>query len=106
MLRAIASVRALLGEPRVEARRLAEDVRPEPERGEAAQPRGAGLILVSAQKYLAEPTAGLVLGRRVSVPAVAAQQRGIGRAMKPTEEALASVIAAVTEREALDLPAW
>ncbi len=67
---------------------------------------GADLVLVSAQKYLAAPTAGLVLGRAARVQAVRAQEQGIGRAMKPTKEALAGVAAALQEHQALDLPAW
>jgi seryl-tRNA(Sec) selenium transferase len=67
---------------------------------------GADLVVVSAQKYLAAPTAGLVLGHAAWVRAVAAQQRGIGRAMKPTKEALAGTIVALRERVALDLDGW
>jgi L-seryl-tRNA(Ser) seleniumtransferase len=67
---------------------------------------GADLVLISAQKYLAGPTAGLVLGSAALVGAVKAQQRGIGRAMKPTKEALAGVIAAVEERAALAPEDW
>jgi len=67
---------------------------------------GADLVLVSAQKYLAGPTAGLVFGRRELVRAVAAQQHGIGRAMKPTKEALAGVIAAAAERRSLVIDEW
>ncbi|MBS7789857.1 hypothetical protein KTR66_07620 [Roseococcus sp. SDR] len=67
---------------------------------------GADLLIVSAQKYLAAPTAGLVLGRAPLVAAVQAQERGIGRGMKVSKEALAGVIAALAEREALDAQAW
>lgn len=67
---------------------------------------GADLVLVSAQKYLRAPTAGLVLGRADLVAAVQAQQGGIGRAMKPTKEALAGVIAAIDVRERLPVDAW
>jgi uncharacterized pyridoxal phosphate-dependent enzyme len=59
---------------------------------------GADLVLLSAQKYLAAPTAGLVLGKPALVAALAAQHRGIGRGMKPTKEALAGVMAAVRLR--------
>lgn len=52
---------------------------------------GADLVLVSAQKYLGGPTAGLVAGRADLVAAVDAQHGGIGRAMKPSKEALAGV---------------
>ena len=67
---------------------------------------GADLVLVSAQKYLAGPTAGLIVGRRQLVRSCRAQERGIGRGMKATKEALVGVLAAVDERAALDLPAW
>lgn len=67
---------------------------------------GADLVLVSAHKYLASPTAGLAIGRRSLVQAVRAQEKGIGRAMKPTKEAICGVLAAIEERERLDLAAW
>ncbi|RYF42077.1 MAG: threonine aldolase [Comamonadaceae bacterium] len=67
---------------------------------------GADLVLLSAQKYLRAPTAGLVLGRASLVAAVDAQHGGIGRAMKPTKEALAGVIAALDQRQAMPLEAW
>src|SRR5690606_19795698 len=57
-------------------------------------------------KYLAAPTAGLVLGEAAFVAAVQAQQKGIGRAMKPSKEALVGVLAALAERARMDLPAW
>ena len=59
---------------------------------------GASLVLLSGQKYLRAPTAGLVLGRAALVAAVDAQHGGIGRAMKPTKEALAGVLAALQAR--------
>ncbi len=67
---------------------------------------GADLVLVSAQKYLAAPTAGLIVGRRNLVHACRAQEQGIGRAMKASKEAIAGVLAALEEREQLDLNAW
>jgi uncharacterized pyridoxal phosphate-dependent enzyme len=67
---------------------------------------GADLLLISAQKYLAGPTAGLVVGQRTLVEAVAAQEKGIGRPMKATKEALAGVWAALEERRSLDWEAW
>lgn len=67
---------------------------------------GADLLLVSGQKYLAAPTAGLVMGRAGLVAAVRAQEKGIGRAMKASKEAIAGVLAAIEEREALDPAAW
>ena len=66
----------------------------------------ADLVLLSAQKYLAAPTAGLIVGRKPLVQACRAQERGIGRGMKASKEALVGVLAALEEREALDLPAW
>jgi len=67
---------------------------------------GADLVLVSAHKYLASPTAGLVIGRRQIVEAVRAQHKGIGRGMKPTKEAIVGVLAAIEERQRLDVPQW
>lgn len=67
---------------------------------------GADLVLLSAQKHLRSPTAGLVLGRTALVAAVDAQHRGIGRAMKPTKEALAGVMAALECRAGLSLADW
>lgn len=67
---------------------------------------GADLVILSAQKYLAAPTAGLVVGRRDLVAAVRAHEKGIGRAMKATKEAIAGVLAALEERRRLDLDAW
>ncbi len=67
---------------------------------------GADLVLVSAQKYLRGPTAGLVLGRAPLVASVDAQHGGIGRGMKPSKEALAGVIAALRWRESQSPEAW
>jgi L-seryl-tRNA(Ser) seleniumtransferase len=67
---------------------------------------GADLVLVSGHKYLASPTAGLIIGRRPLVQACRAQERGIGRAMKPTKEAIVGVLAALEERGELDIAAW
>lgn len=64
------------------------------------------LVLVSAQKYMASPTAGLVIGRQGLVDAVRAQERGIGRAMKATKEAIIGVLSALEERADLDLAKW
>ena len=58
---------------------------------------GADLLIVSGQKYLAAPTAGLVFGRSDLVEAVRAQEKGIGRGMKATKEALCGVLAALRE---------
>ncbi|WP_298923811.1 beta-eliminating lyase-related protein [uncultured Ramlibacter sp.] len=67
---------------------------------------GADLVLLSAQKYLRAPTAAIVLGRRALVDAVDAQHAGIGRAMKPSKEAMAGVIAALDLRGTMDRQAW
>ncbi len=67
---------------------------------------GAALVLVSAQKYLGAPTAGLVMGRAELVAAVDAQHGGIGRAMKPSKEAIAGVIAALEARQAVSSDDW
>jgi len=67
---------------------------------------GADLVLMSAQKYLRAPTAGLVVGRADLVAAVNAQHTGIGRGMKPTKEAIAGVIAAIEARQGLAPSIW
>ena len=67
---------------------------------------GADLVLLSGQKYLRSPTAGLVLGRADLVAALDAQHGGMGRAMKPTKEALAGVLAALRLRADMSLDAW
>ncbi|MET7283401.1 aminotransferase class V-fold PLP-dependent enzyme [Kribbella sp. NPDC005582] len=67
---------------------------------------GADLVLISGQKYLASPTAGLIAGTWPLVQAVRAQEHGIGRAMKPTKEAVIGVIAALEEWQALDRMKW
>lgn len=66
----------------------------------------ADLVLVSAHKYMASPTAGLVIGRQELVQAVRAQEQGIGRGMKATKEAIVGVLCALEERAALDLDQW
>lgn len=67
---------------------------------------GADLVLVSAQKYLMAPTAGLVFGKKHLIEGVRAQEKGIGRGMKASKEAIAGTLACVEEREHLDLDAW
>ncbi|GHB32388.1 hypothetical protein GCM10010331_18980 [Streptomyces xanthochromogenes] len=67
---------------------------------------GADLVTVSGQKYLGSPTAGLVVGRAGAVAAVRAQERGIGRAMKASKEAVVGVLAALEARHGLDMEAW
>ena len=66
----------------------------------------ADLVLISAQKYMASPTAGLVIGQQDLVAAVRAQERGIGRAMKATKEAIVGVLSALEERVDLDVAQW
>ena len=66
----------------------------------------ADLVLISAQKYLAAPTAGLVLGSIKLIQSIRANQNGIGRAMKPSKEALLGTLAAIEQREALDMASW
>jgi len=66
----------------------------------------ADLVLVSAHKYMASPTAGLVIGKQDLVAAVRAQERGIGRAMKATKEAIIGILSALEERLDLDLDQW
>jgi uncharacterized pyridoxal phosphate-dependent enzyme len=67
---------------------------------------GADLVLVSAHKHMASPTAGLVIGRKKLVSAVRAHEGGIGRAMKATKEGIIGVLEALEERKRLDLDAW
>jgi len=67
---------------------------------------GADAVLASAHKYLAAPTAGLVVGTADFVRAFRAQENGIGRAMKAGKEAIVGVLAALQVRAALDLSAW
>lgn len=64
------------------------------------------LLLISGQKYLASPTAGLLVGKRALVEAVRAQEAGIGRGMKASKEAIAGVLAALKERQKLDMSDW
>jgi len=67
---------------------------------------GADLVLVSGQKYLGAPTAGLVAGTWPLVQSVRAQEKGIGRVMKPTKEAIIGVVAALEEWQAFDRMKW
>ena len=66
----------------------------------------ANLILLSAQKYLASPTAGIVLGNKELVKAVRDQSSGIGRAMKATKESICGVLAAIEDRANTDRKEW
>ena len=67
---------------------------------------GADLVLVSGQKYLGSPTAGLAAGSWSLVQALRAQEKGIGRVMKPTKEAIVGVLAALEEWQAFDRVKW
>ncbi|MFI7065041.1 aminotransferase class V-fold PLP-dependent enzyme [Kribbella sp. NPDC050124] len=67
---------------------------------------GADLVLVSGQKYLGSPTAGLVAGSWALVQSIRAQDKGIGRVMKPTKEAVVGVLAALEEWQAFDRVKW
>ncbi len=66
----------------------------------------ADLVIVSVQKYLAGPTAGLAIGTGDLVKAIRAQEKGIGRAMKASKEAIIGAITSLEERERSDLSAW
>ena len=66
----------------------------------------ADLLVFSAQKYLAAPTAGIVVGKKHLVDAVHAQIRGIGRAMKAGKEAIMGTIAAIEQRQQMDMEDW
>ncbi|TDD25623.1 aminotransferase class V-fold PLP-dependent enzyme [Kribbella turkmenica] len=67
---------------------------------------GADLVLVSGQKYLGSPTAGLIAGSWPLVQSIRAQDKGIGRVMKPTKEAVIGVLAALEEWQAVDRVKW
>jgi seryl-tRNA(Sec) selenium transferase len=67
---------------------------------------GADLLLISAHKYLTSPTAGLIIGNKRMVQAVRAHEKGIGRAMKASKEAIIGVVAAIEERQKADLDSW
>lgn len=67
---------------------------------------GADLIILSGQKYLCGPTAGLVVGTTAAMAAVRAQEVGIGRGMKASKEAIAGTLAALEVREELSIIDW
>ena len=67
---------------------------------------GTDLLLASAQKYLSAPTAGLIIGSNAMVDAVRANERGIGRAMKASKEAILGVLAAIEERQEMNMSDW
>lgn len=66
----------------------------------------ADLVLISAQKYLASPTAGVVVGNKELVKAVREQGKGIGRAMKATKESICGVLAAIEDRKNSNDKKW
>ncbi|ARP84233.1 hypothetical protein CAL12_27720 [Bordetella genomosp. 8] len=65
----------------------------------------ADLTIFSLQKYLAGPTCGLLVGSSLAITAAQAHLAGIGRAMKPTKEALFGAWAALEQRDWLRLGA-
>lgn len=67
---------------------------------------GADLSLFSAQKYLAAPTSGLVLGKRDLAETVHLQEGGIGRGMKAGKEAIIGAVVALQQRGKMDAKAW
>ena len=68
---------------------------------------GADLVVYSAQKFLAGPTAGVIAGRKDLVRSCHLQARGIGRLMKPGKEAIVGTIAALEAWERKDhAAAW
>jgi len=67
---------------------------------------GGDLSIFSAQKYLSGPTAGILVGNRNLVHAVRAQEKGIGRTMKPSKEAIIGALAAICCRQNTDMQAW
>jgi uncharacterized pyridoxal phosphate-dependent enzyme len=67
---------------------------------------GCDALVVSGHKYMASPTAGMVFGTDGFIRAFRAQERGIGRAMKATKEALLGLLAALEAREQEDGQAW
>lgn len=67
---------------------------------------GVAAVLVSAQKLMGGPTAGLIAGRRWLIEACRAQGVGIGRAMKASKEAIAGAIMALEAHAGRDRGAW
>ncbi len=67
---------------------------------------GPDLIYCSAHKYLAAPTAGVVVGRKDLVEAVLLQNAGIGRGMKVGKEGIVGLLAALEQPPACDTAAW
>jgi len=67
---------------------------------------GPELVLISAQKYLDAPTSSIVCGKQLLVDAVRLQEKGIGRGMKATKEALVGVICALEEYQKINWDEW
>jgi len=66
---------------------------------------GATVVIISTQKAPAGPTAGVIAGQRDFVRACMFQERGIGRPMKASKEAIVGTIAALQAWMAADHPA-
>ncbi len=67
---------------------------------------GADLIVISGQKYLSGPTAGVVCGRKDLIQALYLQNGGIGRTMKIGKEAILGTIIAIEERMHEGVEEW
>lgn len=67
---------------------------------------GPDLIYCSAHKYLAAPTAGVVVGRKDLVEAVLLQNAGIGRGMKVGKEGIVGLLAALENPPWRNVAAW
>jgi D-glucosaminate-6-phosphate ammonia-lyase len=58
---------------------------------------GANLVVYSGHKAIGGPTSGLIIGDAKLVRDCAAQERGVGRALKVSKEAIAGLIVALDE---------
>jgi D-glucosaminate-6-phosphate ammonia-lyase len=58
---------------------------------------GANLVVYSGHKAIGGPTSGLIIGDATLVRDCAAQERGVGRALKVSKEAIAGLIVALEE---------
>jgi D-glucosaminate-6-phosphate ammonia-lyase len=58
---------------------------------------GANLVVYSGHKAIGGPTSGLILGDAALIRDCAAQERGVGRALKVSKEAIAGLIVALEE---------
>ncbi len=67
---------------------------------------GADLIVLSGQKYLSGPTAGVVCGRKDLVKALYLQNAGIGRPMKVGKEGILGTILAIEDRQQQGVEGW